>query len=111
MNPEIWVVVGAVFVCGGAIGASGTLLAQWVLRKVTRPAAPPRLADPADIEMLKVDIAELGRHVRNLDDRLDFTEQLLGGAVPTTRPPPRLEGPPAGEDHDAPSRSGHDPDA
>ncbi len=91
MSPEVWVVVGAVFVCGGAIGTAGTLLAQWVMRKVSRPVATPRVADPGELEMLKADVAELGRHLRNLDDRLDFTEQLLGGAVPTTRPPARLE--------------------
>jgi len=93
MGPEVWVVMGAVFLCGGAVGAAGTLLAQWVVRKVSRPAALLRTADPGEIEMLKAEVSEMGRHVRNLDARLDFTEQLLGGAVPTTRPPPRLADP------------------
>jgi len=91
MGPEVWVVMGAVFVCGGAVGAAGTLLAQWVVRKVSRPAALLRTTDPGEVEMLKAEVSEMGRYVRNLDARLDFTEQLLGGAVPTTSHPPRLE--------------------
>ncbi len=98
MGPEVWVVMGAVFVCGGAVGAAGTLLAQWVVRKVSRPAALLRKADPGELELLKAEISEMGRYVRNLDARLDFTEQLLGGAVPTTSHPPRLEDPESGDD-------------
>jgi len=30
MGPEFWVGLAAVFVSGGAVGAAGTLLAQWL---------------------------------------------------------------------------------
>jgi len=87
MTPEILFGLAAVFVSGGAIGSAGTLLAQWLFRKVDgQPARGPSLGS-ADAELLREDVAELGRHVRNLDARLDFTERLLDGALPLTPPP------------------------
>lgn len=92
MGPEIWIGVAAVFVAGGAIGTAGTLLTQWVLRKIDGPDRRPASRGPhrAELEMIRSEVAELNRHVYNLDTRLDFTEQLLGGAIPTTNPPGRL---------------------
>lgn len=40
--------------------------------------------------MLRADVGEMSRQIRNLDARLDFQEQLLGGATPLSQPPPRL---------------------
>ncbi|MEQ9398145.1 MAG: hypothetical protein RJQ04_03165 [Longimicrobiales bacterium] len=92
MDPEIWVVVAAVFISGGAIGTSGTLLAQWLLKKLSQPDETPRRAfRDVDLEVLRADVAEMDRKLRNVDARLDFQEQLLGGGTPTTIPPPRLE--------------------
>lgn len=92
MDPEIWVVVAAVFISGGAIGTSGTLLAQWLLKKLSQPDEAPRRAfRDVDLEVLRADVAEMDRKLRNVDARLDFQEQLLGGGTPTTVPPPRLE--------------------
>ena len=57
--------------------------------------------------VLRSEVAELGRQMRNLDARLDFTEQLLGGALPLAPPPARLpEKPPADEQADDDARSG-----
>ena len=80
----------AAFVAGGAIGSVGTLLAQWILRRVDD--AGPRLEAPAHAETaaLRAEVAEMARYVRNLDARLDFTERLLDGALSLT-PPPHLE--------------------
>lgn len=101
MGPEFWVGLAAVFVSGGAVGAAGTLLSQWVLRKLSGPPrAAGRLDDP-EVATLRADVADLARQVRNLDDRLDFQEQLLGGASPTTQPPPRLPPSEAEEDDTA----------
>lgn len=94
MTPEILFGLAAVFVSGGAIGSAGTLLAQWIFRKVdAQPARGPALGPP-DAELLRDEVAELGRHVRNLDARLDFTERLLDGALPLTPPPDPLDPPP-----------------
>jgi hypothetical protein len=92
MGPEFWVGLVAVFVCGGAIGTVGTLMAQWVLRKLTGPEAPPpRLPlSEREMDLLRSEVADLGHMVQNLDARLDFQEQLVGGGLPTTQPPPRL---------------------
>jgi hypothetical protein len=90
MSPELWVGALAVFVSGGAIGAAGTLLAQWLVKKVDGPPAPGQALEPAEMDVLRGEVAEIGRHVRNLDARLDFTEQLLDGALPLAPPPPRL---------------------
>lgn len=94
MTPELLFGLVAVFVSGGAIGSAGTLLAQWLFRKVDgRPVGEPALG-PADAELLREEVAELGRHVRNLDARLDFTERLLDGALPITPPPDPFDPPP-----------------
>jgi hypothetical protein len=91
MSPELWVGAIAVFVSGGAIGATGILLAQWLVKKVDVPASPRQALDTAEMDVLRVDVAEIGRHLRNLDARLDFAEQLLDGALPLSPPPPRLD--------------------
>jgi len=92
MDPEIWVGIAAVFVSGGALGAGGVLLAQWLARKLGSADALPPSADDRQIELLRGEVSDLSCQLRNLDARLDFQEQLLGGATPTTRPPPRLAG-------------------
>lgn len=89
MSPEWWVSLAAVFVSGGAIGASGLLLAQWLVKKVDTPDAR-RALDDADMDVLRSEVADMGRHIRNLDARLDFTERLLDGAIPLAPPPGRL---------------------
>ena len=90
MGPELWVTLGAVFVSGGAIGSAGTLLAQWLLKKVDGGPSPRQSLDAAEHDVLRREVADMGRHMRNLDARLDFTEQLLGGALPLAPPPTRL---------------------
>ena len=90
MTPELWVGLVAVFVSGGAIGSAGTLLAQWLVKKVGDPPSPRQALDAAEMDVLRSEVAELGRHMRNLDARLDFTERLLDGAIPLQPPPGRL---------------------
>ena len=87
-------VVLATFVGGGAMGATGMLLCQWVVRKMS----PPPLAqlgsmDPRDVEVMKADVADLAVRLHSVDARLDFTEQLLGGALSGARPPEALPPP------------------
>ena len=91
MSPELWVGLVAVFVSGGAIGAAGTLLAQWLVKKVDGPPDPRQALDAAEMDVLSAEVAEMGRHIRNLDARLDFTERLLDGALPLAPPPSRLD--------------------
>jgi hypothetical protein len=97
MSPELVIGLVAVFVSGGAVGSAGTLLAQWILKKVDGgPAlASRRVLDDPEMDVLRSEVAELGRHMRNLDARLDFTERLLDGALPLAPPPPRMHGTPA----------------
>ncbi|MGD8319522.1 MAG: hypothetical protein PVJ02_03690 [Gemmatimonadota bacterium] len=90
MGPEFWVGLAAVFVSGGAVGAAGTLLAQWIVRKMHTPGIPRPSPDERELELLRADVADMARQIQNLDARLDFQEQLLGGASPTSGPPPRL---------------------
>lgn len=90
MGPEIWVMVAAVFVSGGAIGSMGTLLAQWLLNKVDFGPEPQQGLGAQERRVLRGEVAELHKHLRSMDARLDFTEQLLGGALPLAPPPPRL---------------------
>jgi hypothetical protein len=96
MSPEFWVGLVAVFVSGGAIGSAGTLLAQWLVKKVDRPQLPRQALDGAEVEVLRTEVTEMGRHMRNLDARLDFTERLLDGALPLSPPPSRLDDPGGG---------------
>ncbi len=91
MSPEIIVTLVAVFVSGGVLGAAGTLLGQWVMRKMQGPEGPRRL-EAADVDLLRSDVHDLATKVHSIDVRLDFTEQLLSGALPTTRPPESLRG-------------------
>ena len=85
MTPEIIIGLIAVFVSGGALGAAGTLLGQWVLKKVNG-AEPVRAIGSGDVDLLRGDVTELSRKLQQVDVRLDFTEQLLGGALPLSRP-------------------------
>lgn len=90
MGPEVWVGIAAVFVSGGAIGSAGTLLAQWLIRKMDEEPEPQRAFEAVEREALRAEVAELHRHLRNMDARLDFTERLLDGALPLAPPPKRL---------------------
>ena len=91
MDPEIVVGIIAVFVSGGALGAAGTLLGQWVLRKVQGEEESRRVAAP-EYDLLRGEVSELSRKLHMIDARLDFTEQLLGGQLPVARPePPSLD--------------------
>jgi len=90
MGPEVWVIAAAVFFSGGAVGAAGTLLAQWIVRKVGGPEAPTGNMGNRESTLLRAEVAELALKLANLDARVDFQEQLLGGALQTTPPPPRL---------------------
>ena len=88
MEPEIIIVVLATFVGGGAMGATGMLLCQWVVRKMSPPPQQRLdLMDPRDVEAMKADVADLAVRLHSVDARLDFTEQLLGGALSGARPP------------------------
>ena len=91
MGPEVWLGIAAVFISGGAIGSAGTLLAQWILRKVDAAPAPQRTLDAVERDALRDEVAELHRHLRNMDARLDFTERLLDGALPLAPPPERFQ--------------------
>jgi hypothetical protein len=90
MGPEIWVIAAAVFMSGGAVGAAGTLLAQWIVGKVGGRGAPKSSLGPRESTLLRAEVADLALKLENLDARLDFQEQLVGGALQATPPPPRL---------------------
>jgi hypothetical protein len=96
MDPEIWVGIAAVFVSGGAIGTAGTLLSLWLLRGIRNHSGGPELKAADEVAHLRRDLGALLRKVRNMDERLDFQEQLLGGANPLEGPPPRLSEPAEG---------------
>jgi hypothetical protein len=97
MTPELVIGLVAVFVSGGAVGSAGTLLAQWIFKKIDGTPTQRRAVDDPEMDVLRSEVAELGRHLRNLDARLDFTERLLDGALPLAPPPGRgHERPPDG---------------
>ena len=112
MEPEIIIGVLAIFVSGGALGAAGTLLGQWVLKRISGP--PPRhvsSVDRRELELLKGEVADMAVRLHSVDTRLDFTEQLLGGALlgssaPEPLPPPETTADPSasseteGESHE-----------
>ena len=107
MDAEILIVVLAAFVRGGTMGASGMLLPQWVVRKMSPP--PQRQLnglDERDVDGMKADVADLSLRLYSMDARLDFTEQLLGGALSGARPPQPLAPP-----QSAPTRLQADPNA
>ena len=94
MEAEIVIVVLVAFVSGGTMGAAGMLLSQWVVRKMSPP--PQRRldnVDARDIEAMKADVADMAVRLHSVDARLDFTEQLLGGALSGARPPAPLAPP------------------
>lgn len=101
MSPEFWVGIAAVFVSGGALGAGGALLTQWMVRKLQ--GDDDRLGHPADrraTQLLRAEVTALSETVASIDQRLDFTEQLLEGAIPLSRPTP-LQPPDQTEDLEA----------
>jgi len=93
MSLELVIGLVAVFVSGGAVGTAGTLLAQWILRKVDGTPQPRRALDDPEMSVLRAEVAEIGRHLRNMDARLDFTERLLDGALSLSPPPERHHAP------------------
>ena len=98
MEAEIIIVALSSCVGGGAMGASGMLLCQGVVRKMSPPPQQRLgLMDPRDLLGLKADVADLAVRLHSVDARLDFTEELLGGALSGARPPqslPPTEAPP-----------------
>ena len=112
MGLEFWVGLAAVFVCGGAVGTAGTLLSQWVVRKLTGPETAPRPPrSDREMELLRSEVTDLSRMVENLDTRLDFQEQLLGGGLPMTQGPQRLSEPAPVDPPDPGDRPGQGTDA
>ncbi len=105
MGPEVVIVIAAAFISGGAIGSAGTLLAQWILKGVGSGTVPPRRAIDPERDILREEVAELHKHLRNMDARLDFTERLLDGAIPIAPPPERMPAPELREAEGDPSRS------
>ena len=94
MEPEIIIGALAIFVSGGAMGAAGIFLCQWVVGRMSPPPQGSlRLGDSRDIEAMRADVADLAVRLHSVDARLDFTEQLLGGALSGTRPPESLPSP------------------
>ena len=107
MEAEIIIVAVSSFVGGGAMGATGMLLCQWVVRKMSPPPQQRLdLMDPRDLEGMKADVADLAVRLHSVDARLDFTEQLLGGTLSGARPPESLPPTPAPR-----TQSGVGPDA
>ncbi|MBM4183667.1 MAG: hypothetical protein FJ207_05505 [Gemmatimonadetes bacterium] len=92
MGPEMWIALLAVFVSGGAVGTVGTLLTQWLLKRLDPPPMPSERLRGSELDLLRSEVAELGRHVHNMDARLDFTERLLDGALPLSPAPSRIQG-------------------
>jgi hypothetical protein len=90
MSPEIWIALVAVLVSGGAIGSAGTLLAQWLLRRLDTAPAERSGLGAAEVTKLRAEVVDLSRHVHNLEARLDFTERLLDGALPLAPAPARI---------------------
>jgi len=52
MGPEFWVGLAAVFVSGGAVGAAGTLLSQWLIRKLGSDEAAELTSPPISSQRL-----------------------------------------------------------
>ena len=70
------------------LGTAGMLSSSFIIG---------RGLEAAEFDVLRGEVAEIGKHLRNLDARLDFTEQLIGGALPLAPPPARLPEPIPGE--------------
>lgn len=105
MGPEVLIVIAAAFISGGAIGSLGTLLAQWILKGVGSGSHPLRRVSDRDRDVLREEVLQLHKHLRNIDARLDFTERLLDGAIPLAPPPERHPAP------ELPSETHHDEDS
>ncbi len=94
MEPEIIIGALAIFVSGGAMGAAGILLCQWVVGRISPPSqGRSHLRGSRDVEAMRADVADLALQLHSVDARLDFTEQLLGGALSGSRPPESLPPP------------------
>jgi hypothetical protein len=95
MGPEIWVALAAMFVSGGAVGAAGTLLTQWLVRRFD--GETPVRDGNQQVDALRAEVSAMGRYLVDLDARMDFTERLLDGALAPA--PARTSGTePAGAD-------------
>jgi hypothetical protein len=98
MGPELLIAAAALFVSGGAIGTAGTLLTQWVFKRLGEGDAAERSLDERDLAGLRAEVADVTRRLYNIDARLDFQEQLLAGSTPAVAPPPRLAVPEEGDE-------------
>ena len=109
MEPEIIIGALAIFVSGGAMGAAGMLLCQWVVGRMSPPSQGGlQIGASRDIEAMRADVADLSVRLHSVDARLDFTEQLLGGALSGGRPPESLPPP---QNDPAPGDGGLDGEA
>ncbi len=91
------------------MGATGMLLSQWVVRKMSPPPQHRMdLLDPREVEGMRADVADLAVRLHSVDARLDFTEKLLGGALSGAHPPEPLPPP---QDHPEQGGVGHDAEA
>lgn len=68
------------FVSGDTIGSTRTILAQWILKRLDTGLPTLRSLNAAERDVLRSEVAELHKHLRNMDRQLDFTEKLIDGA-------------------------------
>ena len=85
------------------------MLAQWIFRRLDGAPTGGRSIGPEDRDRMRAELAALQRQVRNMDARLDFTEQLLDGALALSPPPARLDPDEAGLDEGGLDHESPDP--
>jgi hypothetical protein len=105
MGPEMWVAIAAVFVSGGAVGTAGTLLTQWLLGRFDGTPSVGNGSSATELDAVRYELGEMGRQLRNLDARLDFTERLLDGALAPAPARMTASGPDGAEAQPAEPRS------
>ncbi len=82
MEPEIIIGIAGVFVSGCAIGSVSILAMQWAARRLSGDHGRPPPLEAQEMGMLRGEVADLSRVVRDLGERVDFQERLLAGETP-----------------------------
>lgn len=81
MDIEVLIGILGVFTSGVGIGAGTTLFTQWAHKKLTWHPPEPPLLSGEELAGLQAELDDLTKAVLNLNQRVEFQEQLMSGGA------------------------------
>jgi len=79
MDTEVLIGILGVFTSGVGLGVGMTFFSQWAYKKLSWPPPEPTLPSAQNQSKLQGEVDDLTKAVLNLNQRVEFQEQLMSG--------------------------------